>query len=121
MICYLFSSSSMAINAHYCGGKLNAIKIAWGTSKQTCGCASKAMNKGCCTNQQVIAQLKDSHKTPASHVLIKAPCSTCYAAVPYFCTQLTQWPISCSTYHHADAPPKQRSSELFILHASFLI
>lgn len=60
---YLISVIGVAMNMHFCGGKLSEVSF-----KKTAGCASckseskYAKSNKCCKNTEVEAKIKDSHK-----------------------------------------------------------
>lgn len=60
---YLMSIIGIALNMHFCGGKLSSVRFAE-TAK--CGACKKAEKMGkdsdCCKNKSIEAKVKDSHQ-----------------------------------------------------------
>ncbi|MBA2613933.1 MAG: hypothetical protein H0U95_18365 [Bacteroidetes bacterium] len=65
---YLFVSSGLAMNVHFCGGKLKNISFFQDDEKGCCGSKKKSM--GCCKSHSLIYKIKDKHN---SVNLLKAP------------------------------------------------
>ncbi|MBS1538350.1 MAG: hypothetical protein JST20_11460 [Bacteroidetes bacterium] len=49
LLLFLITNSGMAVNMHWCGGKLSSIRIS-ASSKHTCKCGKKSMKRNCCKN-----------------------------------------------------------------------
>lgn len=60
---YLMTIIGIALNVHFCGGRLADVSF---TETAKCGKCKKAENKGeesdCCKNTAIEAKVKDSHK-----------------------------------------------------------
>ncbi len=65
---YLFVSSGLAMNFHFCGGKLKNISFFQDNEKGCCGTKKKSM--GCCKNHSLVYKIKDKHN-PVT--IIKTP------------------------------------------------
>ena len=55
---YFCSSVGVALNLHYCGGKIKGISFAHTTEKNCCG--KKMKNKNCCKEKSVVYKVKDN-------------------------------------------------------------
>lgn len=70
---YLFVSSGIAINTHYCMGKVESVNI-FEHSDDKCGkCGMPANNDGCCKDEFSMLKLQDCHKQSESLVHVYAP------------------------------------------------
>ncbi len=58
---YLLSTSGVAVNVHYCAGKISSVSLAF-ESKKNCGCDSKKTNRNCCKDKKHFYKVEDSHK-----------------------------------------------------------
>jgi len=67
---YLASSSGLALNLHYCGGKLKSIGI--NQYKEEACCGKKMKSKGCCDNKTTFIKAFDQ-QTSGSHQFIVKP------------------------------------------------
>ncbi len=61
---YLFVSSGLAMNFHFCGGKLKNISFLQDNEKGCCGSKKKSM--GCCKNHSLVYKIKDKHSPVTS-------------------------------------------------------
>ncbi|NNF01052.1 MAG: hypothetical protein HKN22_00060, partial [Bacteroidia bacterium] len=59
-IFYLIASVGVAINVHYCGGKISNIELS--TDKGLCCCEDAEGMSNCCDDEKVIFQLHDDQK-----------------------------------------------------------
>jgi hypothetical protein len=67
ILLYLTTVQGFAINLHYCGKRLESVKID-GPAKT---CKDIAANKmKCCKDKQVVVKVKDSHQAESSSVFV---------------------------------------------------
>jgi hypothetical protein len=65
---YLLASTGVAINVHYCGGKISSVKIGY-TTKDGCSCGKKAKKRSCCADKTALLHIKDvQHKSDVRKV-----------------------------------------------------
>ncbi|MFL5751842.1 MAG: HYC_CC_PP family protein [Bacteroidia bacterium] len=58
---YLFSTTGIAVNIHYCGGRVSSVDFIL-KAKDSCPCGSKKVKKSCCKDKKHFFKVKDSHK-----------------------------------------------------------
>jgi hypothetical protein len=105
-LAYVLSSSGVALNLHYCGGRLAHVEIIAG-QKHKCKCGSKKMAKSCCKNEQRFLKVKDTHKVTASVSITEK------FSVHLFITQTSDWKaqrlcshaIAITSNHFPPIPP----------------
>ncbi len=61
-ICYLVFTSGLALNVHYCMGKIDSIQLG-ATHAEVCGkCGMHTEDsKGCCKDETTIYKIEDNH------------------------------------------------------------
>ena len=66
--CYLASSSGVAVQWHYCMGKLRSVDIGFASHEESCGkCGMTKKESSCCNDAVNISKLTDDHQ-PANTV-----------------------------------------------------
>lgn len=63
MLLYLMLSTGVALNIHYCAGKISSITINY-KSDPNCGCGGESKSS-CCKDKQAYVKVKDSHQYSA--------------------------------------------------------
>lgn len=63
MLLYVMLSTGVALNIHYCAGKISSITINY-KSDPNCGCGGESKSN-CCKDKQAYVKVKDSHQYPA--------------------------------------------------------
>lgn len=67
-ILYLGMSSGIAMDIHYCMGKLAGIEL-FGGEKDKCGkCGMKEKKGGCCNDEHHFVKISDSHKNVTNNI-----------------------------------------------------
>lgn len=62
-ICYLASTAGVAVQWHYCMGKLRSVDIGLAPHSETCGsCGMQMGNNHCCKDEVSVSKLSDSHQ-----------------------------------------------------------
>jgi hypothetical protein len=70
-VIYLAVSSGVAINVHYCMGKVASIDLMH--SNEKCGKCGMKTSGGCCKDEFKIVKLNDSHKLISNDINIFSP------------------------------------------------
>lgn len=113
---YLGVSSGIAMNIHYCMGKISSIDMLHNTDK--CGkCGMKLGHKGCCKDEFKIVKLSDSHKLISNDINIFTPVINNHYSI--FNTDFIFLEISSSLNNNS--PPQSPGVSLNILHSVFRI
>lgn len=61
--CYLASTSGVALQWHYCMGKLRSIDFGLASHDETCGkCGMAKGNNHCCKDEVSVSKITDSHQ-----------------------------------------------------------
>ncbi|CAN5452330.1 hypothetical protein BH10BAC3_BH10BAC3_38630 [soil metagenome] len=61
--CYLASSSGVAVQWHYCMGKLRSIDVGFSSHEESCSkCGMKKKENSCCNDAVNISKLTDDHQ-----------------------------------------------------------
>ena len=61
--CYLASSSGVAVQWHYCMGKLRSVAISFSPAEDSCSkCGMKKKANSCCNDAVNISKLTDDHQ-----------------------------------------------------------
>jgi hypothetical protein len=58
LLTFLIANTGMAVNVHYCGGKLSSINF-FSLDNHPCKCGKKAMKKDCCKDKTTFLKMKD--------------------------------------------------------------
>src|SRR5436190_16192983 len=69
LLVYLVSVSGIALSMHWCGGKLNTIKIVY-AEHHSCCCLKKPMKKGCCKDEVSYCKIDTAHSPNSSLNLV---------------------------------------------------
>lgn len=62
LLVYTTLSCGVALQLHYCGGKLASIDFFASDNENVCSCGSKPMKKGCCKDKDIHIQFKAEQK-----------------------------------------------------------
>ncbi|MES2649482.1 MAG: hypothetical protein V4717_21570 [Bacteroidota bacterium] len=61
--CYIASSSGVAVQWHYCMGKLRSVDLGISAHEETCGkCGMEKKENACCNDSVQITKLTDDHQ-----------------------------------------------------------
>ncbi len=120
LVFFLIANSGMAVNLHWCGGKLSSLDLN-SIEKSNCGCGKKAMKSNCCKDSNLLLKASDEFsKAPNSSVLKQSIGIVVFISLFY--SHIT--PSGVISQHHADfeiPPPLIPKEPLFISAWSFLI
>lgn len=58
---YLVFSAGLAVNVHYCCGKVDSISVS--TIAEACCCSKNAVTSGCCNDEQYVFMLDDEQQS----------------------------------------------------------
>lgn len=67
-VLYLGMSSGIALEVHYCMGKLAGLEFFSSENKKCGKCGMKEKKGGCCSNEQHFLKISDSHKNIANNI-----------------------------------------------------
>ena len=117
-IIYLGVSSGIAMNIHYCMGKLSSVELMHSNDK--CGkCGMKYGKNSCCNDQFKIVKLTDSHKIISNEINIFTPVAILDNSKNIFDTDFHNAPIITLFNNHS--PPISQGISLCILNSVFRI
>ena len=120
LVVYLVVISGIALQLHYCGGKLSSVKITLLDNEHTCTCKSKKMRKGCCKTHSIYLKVKGDQKvsnstTPVFKGLHKAISNLPTAKLNLLPSYAV---VVINNYH---APPPRSGNPLLIYNNTFRI
>jgi len=115
---YLGVSTGIAMNVHYCMGKISSVGLLPG--KNTCGkCGMKKGNGGCCKDELKIVKLSDAHKLISNELNLTQPVAVLPGHFSEFDDNLVFSAINFSINNNS--PPEHTGISLNILHGVFRI
>ena len=119
-VLYLTLVSGVSLQLHYCGGKLNSVKLAFIDNDHNCSCGSKTMKKGCCKNQSVCIKIQGDQRASANSIIFSNNLKNIAVQFPSFTLNYfsLQHVPAASNYH---SPPPKYSNSLLILNNTFRI
>lgn len=116
---FLFTNSGIAVNVHWCRGKITSVKF-FENDKHGCKCGKKAMKRGCCKDKSVILKAAlDPAKT--NHFSFKIQIPKLEVAHVEFAeiAPLSQLEYSSSRFYHP--PPFKPKTPIYLLDRVFRI
>ena len=117
-IIYLGVSSGIAMNIHYCMGKLFSVELMHSNDK--CHkCGMKYGKNSCCNDKFKIVKLTDSHKIISNDINIFTPVAILDNSKSIFDTDFHNTQITTLFNNHS--PPISQGISLCILHSLFRI
>ncbi len=118
-VIYLAVSSGLAINTHYCMGKIASASI-YHNENEKCGkCGMKSGTDGCCKDELKIMKLNDSHQLIDNEINISVPVALSNTNYSNFDSDITANQLPAQV--HNNSPPDLGSPSLNILHCVFRI
>jgi len=120
LVFFLIANSGMAVNLHWCGGKLSSLHLNT-IEKSMCGCGKKAMKPNCCKDSYLLLKASDEFsKAPQSCVLKQSIAFV--GLLSSFYKQIFLSSVTSQKHADFDIPPPLIPKEpLFISACSFLI
>ncbi len=118
-IVYLGVSSGIAMNIHYCMGKISSVDIYHKTHDKCGSCGMKSSNCGCCKDEFKVFKLKDSHKLISNDIKFFASVATIDNCKSIFDSILPSTEIV--SFYNNHSPPASQGISLCILNSVFLI
>ena len=116
---YLGLSSGIALNVHYCMGKVSSLDL-FQNAKDKCGkCGMKSGSSGCCSDEFKIVKLSDSHKLISNEINIFSPVAIINNSKSFFDTDNIPTLISADLKNNS--PPFSQQISLNILYGVFRI
>ncbi len=117
-VIYLGVSSGVAMNIHYCMGKISSVDLM--TLNDKCGkCGMKKGANSCCKDEFKFFKLKDSHKFISNDINVFAPVAFLNNQKSIFDTELREPKIISDFKNHS--PPLSQGISLCILNSIFII
>ena len=117
-IIYLGVSSGIAMNIHYCMGKLSSIELMHSNDK--CDkCGMKYGKNSCCNDKFKIVKLTDSHKIISNEINIFTPVAIIDNSKSISDIDFQHAPIIADFNNHS--PPISQGISLCILNSVFRI
>ncbi|HEX5002701.1 MAG TPA: hypothetical protein VFW78_09395 [Bacteroidia bacterium] len=117
---FLIANSGMAVNIHWCGGKLSSIELNI-DKKSKCGCGKETMKPNCCEDSSFHLKASDEFSKTTYECNLKQP----VAKVAFLLNFYRQNILSCEfilQHYQFEIPPPLISKEpLFVRTGSFLI
>jgi hypothetical protein len=117
-IIYLCVSSGIAMNIHYCMGKLSSVELMH-TNDKCSKCGMKTGKNSCCNDKFKIVKLTDSHKIISNEINIFAPVAIIDNSKSIFDIDLQNAKIISDFNNHS--PPISQGISLCILNSVFRI
>jgi len=115
---YLGVSSGIAMNVHYCMGKISSVDLMHNSDK--CGkCGMKKGKGGCCKDEFKIVKLNDAHKLISNEVNFSIPVGAVNNNYSNYNTNLVFKEINYLVNNNS--PPGSQCTSLNILHCVFRI
>ena len=119
VLLYLAVSSGLAINIHYCMGKVASAGFYHNYSGQCGKCGMKSGNDSCCKDEFTMVKLNDSHQLFNNDINISVPLALLNAYRNNFDADLRT--VQLFSQVHNNSPPDSDNPSLYILHCVFRI
>ncbi len=116
---YLLPAIGFSIDAHWCGNKIQAIKVNAVTKKE-CSCGKK-MPKGCCKNVHSHIQLTDNHNGSSTVVSYNNDLVKLLADLPVHTAGLFVSRLSAFNFTDDHAPPGGNKLPVYLTNCTFRI
>lgn len=118
-IIYLGVSSGIAMNIHYCMGKISSVDIYHKIHDKCGNCGMKSSGCECCKDEVKIFKLKDTHKLISNDIKIALSVAIIYNYKSILNSLLPASEISFTYNNHS--PPAFQATSLNILYCVFRI
>ena len=89
---YLFVSSGIAMEIHYCMGKKAGVQF-YGSGNDKCGKCGMKDKKGCCSDEHKFYKLNDLHKNVSNDVGFEAPVTIVTNLFPIYHSEIVSNPV----------------------------
>ena len=116
---YLAFSSGLAINIHYCMGKVASAGFYHKENGQCGKCGMKSGNDGCCKDEFKMVKLNDLHQLFNNDINISVSLALLNTCHNNFDSYLTA--VQLSSQVHNNSPPHAGDPSFYILHCVFRI
>ena len=113
-IVYLAVASGVAVNVHYCMGKVASVDLIHSSEK----CGMKT-NGGCCRDEPRLIKLSDTHKLINNDMRLQAPVATMIPVIDHNIFLSSSWDLHNTFYD--PSPPGPPGISLNILYGVFRI
>ena len=119
IILYTTFTTGMAVNIHYCAGRVSSVKIDASADKDACGLCSKAKKSGCCHDETKFFKVDDAHSIAVINDVPGAPVSI--ATVNYSIQKDVTENISSKNILKNHSPPALSPPDIFTRNCVFRI
>lgn len=116
-VIYLTVSSGVAMNIHYCMGKVASVDLMHNTDK--CGKCGMKTKGGCCKDEFKIVKLSDSHKLIVNEINFFTPVASIEKPNNNFNSNL--FSTDSRAVYNNHSPPESSGVSLNILYSVFRI
>ncbi|MDQ0108304.1 hypothetical protein J2T02_003432 [Chitinophaga terrae (ex Kim and Jung 2007)] len=117
---YITLTGGIAVNVHYCMGKLAGVDLK-GTPADVCNkCKKPAKGMDCCKDEVKFCKLTESHQAAKATQQNFAPLIDLQLPVKILPTPSFRVLASCFDHAHHD-PPDNNAAPLFVRNCTFLI
>jgi hypothetical protein len=120
LLLFLIANSGMAVNLHWCGGKLSSVELNI-DKKSKCECGKKSMKPNCCEDSSFHLKASDEYSKTTYECNLKQPVlKVAFLLNIYWSITLTS-ALSFQNHQFEIPPPLITKEPLFVLTGSFLI
>lgn len=116
---FLISNSGMAVNVHFCGGKLASVNF-FSDGGKKCKCGKRSMKPNCCRDNQLQLKANDElSRTDNFTFKIVAPKILFNLPIVHSNLALLRNQIPVADFYHR--PPFKLKTPIYLLDRTFLI
>lgn len=116
---YLGLSSGIAMNVHYCMGKVSSMDLFHNAKDKCSKCGMKNGTNECCKDEFKIVKLSDSHKLIANDINLFSPVALINNSISIF--DADNFPTLIVADLKNNSPPSPQQISLNILYGVFRI
>ena len=117
---YLVSVTGIVLSFHWCGGRLNSVKIVY-ADKHSCGCGTMPMKKGCCKNKISFCKNESEHSPRATPGNWKVNFQKLFMAAVSPLLWIADYSPSYLCFSRYHTPSTANPAPVFLLNRTFLI
>ena len=120
LLLFLTANSGMAVNLHWCGGKLSSVEFNI-DKKSKCGCSKETMKPNCCEDSSFQLKASDEFSKTTYESNLKKPIIKVAFLLNYYRAFLFSNIVKLEQHEFEIPPPLIPKEPLFIRTGSFLI